>query len=102
MTETLEVVDLCLPGLNCPMPVLRAKKALAKMAGGTLLRVVSTDRHSLADLAGSGYPALAPFIGALGSFITGSNARNRDSGAAATAAHPGMPSPARPSSDCER
>lgn len=51
MTETLEVVDLCLPGLNCPMPVLRAKKALAKMAGGTLLRVVSTDRHSLADLA---------------------------------------------------
>lgn len=48
MTETLEVVDLCLPGLNCPMPVLRAKKALAKMAGGTLLRVVSTDRHSLA------------------------------------------------------
>ena len=23
MTETLEVVDLCLPGLNCPMPVLR-------------------------------------------------------------------------------
>ena len=42
MTETLEVVDLCLPGLNCPMPVLRAKKALAKMAGGTLLRVVST------------------------------------------------------------
>ena len=28
-----------------------AKKALAKMAGGTLLRVVSTDRHSLADLA---------------------------------------------------
>lgn len=51
MTETLEVVNLCLPGLNCPMPVLRAKKALAKMAGGTLLRVVSTDRHSLADLA---------------------------------------------------
>ena len=46
MTETLEVVDLCLPGLNCPMPVLRAKKALAKMAGGTLLRV-----DSLADLA---------------------------------------------------
>ena len=51
MTETLEVVDLCLPGLNCPTPVLRAKKALAKMAGGALLRVVSTDKHSLADLA---------------------------------------------------
>ena len=51
MTETLKAVDLCLPGLCCPMPVLHAKKALAKMAGGTLLRVVSTDRHSLADLA---------------------------------------------------
>lgn len=51
MIDTLEAVDLCLPGLCCPMPVLRAKKALAKMAGGTLLRVVSTDRHSLADLA---------------------------------------------------
>ena len=33
--------------------------------------------------------------------ITGSSARNRDSGAAATAAHPGMPSPARPSRYCE-
>lgn len=51
MTETLQVTDLCLPGLNCPMPVLRAKKTLAKMAGGELLRVVSTDRHSIADLA---------------------------------------------------
>lgn len=51
MTETLQVTDLCLPGLNCPMPVLRAKKALAKLDGGTLLRVVSTDKHSLADLA---------------------------------------------------
>ena len=51
MIDTLEAVDLCLPGLCCPMPVLRAKKTLAKMAGGTFLRVVSTDRHSLADLA---------------------------------------------------
>lgn len=51
MTETLQVIDLCLPGLNCPMPVLRAKKALAKLEGGALLRVVSTDKHSLTDLA---------------------------------------------------
>ena len=36
MTETLEVVDLCLPGLTCPMPVLRAKKALAQKAGDPL------------------------------------------------------------------
>ena len=26
MTETLEVVDLCLPGLNCPMPVPGARR----------------------------------------------------------------------------
>lgn len=51
MTETLQVTDLCLPGLNCPMPVLRAKKALAKLESNALLRVVSTDKHSLADLA---------------------------------------------------
>ena len=51
MTTELQVTELCLPGLSCPMPVLRAKKALAKMAGGELLRVVSTDPHSLPDLA---------------------------------------------------
>ena len=52
MTEsTLNVTELCLPGLNCPMPVLKTKKALAKMAAGDVLRVVSTDPHSLPDLA---------------------------------------------------
>ncbi|MFU0841753.1 MAG: UPF0033 domain-containing protein [Burkholderia sp.] len=45
------VTEIRLPGMVCPMPVLKAKKALAKMAGGSLLRVVSTDPHSLPDLA---------------------------------------------------
>ena len=36
-------------GLNCPLPILKAKKALADMQSGQLLRVVSTDAGSLRD-----------------------------------------------------
>ena len=36
-------------GLNCPLPILKAKKALADMASGQTLRVVSTDAGSLRD-----------------------------------------------------
>ena len=36
-------------GLSCPLPILRAKKALAKMASEQMLRVVATDAHSLED-----------------------------------------------------
>ncbi|MDB5891205.1 MAG: SirA-like protein [Polaromonas sp.] len=36
-------------GLNCPLPILKAKKALADMKSGQLLRVVSTDQGSLRD-----------------------------------------------------
>ena len=36
-------------GLNCPLPILRAKKALAEMASGQLLKVVATDTGSLRD-----------------------------------------------------
>ncbi|ABM38468.1 sulfurtransferase TusA family protein [Polaromonas naphthalenivorans] len=36
-------------GLNCPLPILKAKKALADMTGGQLLRVVSTDAGSIRD-----------------------------------------------------
>ena len=36
-------------GLNCPLPILKAKKALADMASGDLLRVVSTDPGSVRD-----------------------------------------------------
>lgn len=36
-------------GLNCPLPILKAKKALAEMASGQLLKVVSTDTGSLRD-----------------------------------------------------
>jgi TusA-related sulfurtransferase len=36
-------------GLNCPLPILRAKKALAEMASGQVLQVVATDGGSVRD-----------------------------------------------------
>lgn len=36
-------------GLNCPLPILKAKKALAAMGSGQLLKVVATDTGSLKD-----------------------------------------------------
>lgn len=36
-------------GLNCPLPILRAKKALADMARGTVLKIVATDPGSMRD-----------------------------------------------------
>lgn len=36
-------------GLNCPLPILKAKKALADMSSGQLLRVLSTDPSSNRD-----------------------------------------------------
>jgi TusA-related sulfurtransferase len=36
-------------GLNCPLPILKAKKALTDMQSGQVLQVVSTDAGSLRD-----------------------------------------------------
>ena len=36
-------------GLNCPLPILRAKKALSEMSTGQLLKVVATDPGSMRD-----------------------------------------------------
>ncbi|MFG6439644.1 sulfurtransferase TusA family protein [Roseateles sp. LKC17W] len=36
-------------GLNCPLPILKAKKALAEMHSGELLKVIATDPGSLRD-----------------------------------------------------
>jgi tRNA 2-thiouridine synthesizing protein A len=36
-------------GLNCPLPILKAKKALTELASGDLLRVVATDAGSVRD-----------------------------------------------------
>lgn len=36
-------------GLTCPLPILKAKKALAEMQSGETLRVVATDPSSMRD-----------------------------------------------------
>jgi TusA-related sulfurtransferase len=36
-------------GLNCPLPILRAKKALSEMVTGQTLKVVATDPGSTRD-----------------------------------------------------
>lgn len=38
-------------GLNCPLPILKAKKALKSMDGGKTLEILSTDPGSVADFA---------------------------------------------------
>ena len=36
-------------GLNCPLPILKAKKALTDMLSGEVLKVVATDPGSVRD-----------------------------------------------------
>jgi tRNA 2-thiouridine synthesizing protein A len=43
--------ELDLSGLNCPLPILRAKKALALLASGAVLRVTATDPGAPGDFA---------------------------------------------------
>ncbi len=38
-------------GLSCPLPILRTKQALSAMSSGQVLRIVSTDRGSIKDMA---------------------------------------------------
>ena len=56
MSDTLldsEIMDyqkeLDARGLNCPLPILKAKKALAEMATGEVLRIIATDSGSVRD-----------------------------------------------------
>ena len=43
--------ELDVKGLNCPLPILRAKKALADLESGQVLKVVATDPGSVKDFA---------------------------------------------------
>jgi tRNA 2-thiouridine synthesizing protein A len=45
MSETL----LDVKGMSCPLPVLRANRALRGLAAGERLRVLATDRAAVAD-----------------------------------------------------
>ena len=47
MIEAQKEIDT--RGLNCPLPILKAKKALAEMTSGQVLKVVATDPGSVRD-----------------------------------------------------
>ena len=49
MTVTTHDKDLDARGLNCPLPILRARKALNEMTSGQVLRIVCTDPGSIKD-----------------------------------------------------
>jgi tRNA 2-thiouridine synthesizing protein A len=46
-SEVHQTVDAI--GLACPLPILRAKKALATLASGEVLQVITTDRGAVRD-----------------------------------------------------
>lgn len=56
-------LELDLKGMNCPLPLLKAKQALSKLATGQVLRVQATDPGSVRDFASfariSGHELLA-------------------------------------------
>lgn len=37
-------------GLNCPLPILRAKKAITELAAGDVLKIIATDPGSVKDI----------------------------------------------------
>lgn len=51
MEQTTETVDLTVDacGTKCPMPILKAKKALANLESGQLLKVLTTDPSAVGD-----------------------------------------------------
>ena len=46
---TMIDAELDASGLKCPLPILKAKKALAGLRGGQTLRVIATDPDSVKD-----------------------------------------------------
>jgi tRNA 2-thiouridine synthesizing protein A len=48
---TLHDKEIDTRGLNCPLPILRAKKALTELTSGQILKVTATDPGSVRDFA---------------------------------------------------
>ena len=49
MIQPDKEVNAC--GLYCPLPILRAKKALAEMQSGQILKILATDPNASRDFA---------------------------------------------------
>ncbi len=47
MTDVAEELDA--RGLNCPLPILKAKKAINKINSGEVLKIIATDPGSVKD-----------------------------------------------------
>lgn len=56
-------IELDARGLNCPLPILKAKRALNDMTSGQVLKIVATDPGSVQDFQAfskqTGNPLLA-------------------------------------------
>jgi TusA-related sulfurtransferase len=52
MTEVQYDETLDTKGLNCPMPVVKARKKIGELSEGQVLRIISTDRGSIKDFQG--------------------------------------------------
>lgn len=48
ITENLVALDA--RGLSCPLPILKAKKAINRMQAGDILEITATDPGSVSDL----------------------------------------------------
>ena len=44
--------ELDVQGAKCPMPLVKSRKEIGNLAGGDVLRVIATDRGSVADFQG--------------------------------------------------
>jgi tRNA 2-thiouridine synthesizing protein A len=49
MTEITERLDTT--GMNCPLPILKTRKAINQLASGDVLAVTATDPGSVKDMA---------------------------------------------------
>lgn len=50
MAENHAEIELDTSGLICPLPVLKARKALARLASGDIVKVIATDPMSVIDM----------------------------------------------------
>jgi tRNA 2-thiouridine synthesizing protein A len=48
-TQSNHQIELDATGLNCPLPILRAKKNISSLLSGQILHVIATDPGSVKD-----------------------------------------------------
>lgn len=51
MSEVVSNLDLNCEGLNCPLPILKTKKAIDSLNSGEVLKMTATDPGSVNDMA---------------------------------------------------